>query len=196
MVEKIWIRRIMKTHFDIEKIVEKGVITNELDYERALIADRKLRLLAKDSLHFKNLRGKLRDIIGQYENSEWSDIDKIDDNKLVESDKFEQIAELERLFIENRKLTIRKKIKELDLTQENLASILGHKSKTHMSELMNGIKPFTLKDLIVINRLLKIDITILVPVFLSKEDEKKIKEAVMKLEKPNLKLTANDLVLC
>jgi transcriptional regulator with XRE-family HTH domain len=196
MVEEIWTYRIMKTHFDIENIVEKGVITNELDYERALIADRKLRLLAKENLHFKNLRVKLRDIIEKYENSEWSDIDAIDDNKLTESEKSERIAELERLFIENRKLTIRRKIKELDLTQENLASILGHKSKTHMSELMNGIKPFTLKDLIIINRLLKIDITLLIPVFLSKEDQTKVKEAVRKLGKPNVRLTDDDLVLC
>ena len=43
----------MKTHFDIKEIVESGSISNELDYERALIADRKLRLLAKENLHFK-----------------------------------------------------------------------------------------------------------------------------------------------
>jgi len=186
----------MKTHFDIEKIVEKGLITNELDYDRALIADRKLRLLAKENVHFKNLRTKLRDIIEKYENSEWSDVDKIDDNKLIESQKSERITEQERRFIENRKQAIRKKLKELDLTQENLASILGHKSKTHMSELINGIKPFTLKDLIIINRLLKIEIALLIPVFLSKEDQAKIKEAVIKLDKPKVRLTNNDFVLC
>jgi antitoxin component HigA of HigAB toxin-antitoxin module len=185
----------MKTHFDIEKIVEKGIITNELDYDRALIADRKLRLLAKESLHFKNLRTKLRDIIESYEISEWNDIDKIDDNKLSESAKTEHIAELERLFIENRKQAIRKKLKELDLTQENLALILGHKSKSHMSELVNGIKPFTLKDLIIINRLLKININVLIPVFLSKEDQIKIKEVVVKLNKPKVRLTSDHLVL-
>ena len=195
MVKKKWLHRIMKTHFDIEKIVEKGIITNELDYERALISDRKLRLLSKENLHFKNLRTKLRDIIEKYENSEWNDVDKIDENKLLESDKAERIAELERIFLENRKQAIRKKLKELELTQENLASILGHKSKTHMSELMNGIKPFTLKDLIIINRLLKIEIAILIPVFLSKEDQIKVKEAVMKLGKPKIKLTSEDLVL-
>lgn len=48
----------MKTHFDIEKIVEKGIITNELNYDRALIADRKLRILAKDNLYFKVFRKK------------------------------------------------------------------------------------------------------------------------------------------
>jgi antitoxin component HigA of HigAB toxin-antitoxin module len=194
MVEKKRLYR-MKTHFDIEKIVEKGIITNELDYDRALIADRKLRLLAKEDLHFKNLRTKLRDLIEKYENAEWSNVDKIDDDKLLESDKSEQIAELERVFLDNRKQAIRKKLKELELTQENLALILGHKSKTHMSELMNGIKPFTLRDLIVINRLLKIEIAILIPVFLSKEDQIKVKEAVIKLGKSKVKLTSDDLVL-
>jgi antitoxin component HigA of HigAB toxin-antitoxin module len=195
MVEKKWVHRLMKTHFDIEEIVEKGIITSELDYDRALIADRKLRILAKDNLHFKNLRAKLRDIIEIYENNEWNDLDKIDDEKLSESDKSQKIAELERQFLETRKQAIRKKLKEFDLTQENLASILGHKSKTHMSELMNGIKPFTLKDLIIINRLLKIEISVLIPVFLSKEDQMKVKIAVIKLNKPNFKLSNNDLVL-
>jgi hypothetical protein len=187
MVEKKWVHRLMKTHFDIEEIVEKGIITSELDYDRALIADRKLRILAKDNLHFKNLSAKLRDIIEIYENNEWNDLDKIDDEKLSESDKSQKIAELERQFLETRKQAIRKKLKEFDLTQENLASILGHKSKTHMSELMNGIKPFTLKDLIIINRLLKIEISVLIPVFLSKEDQMKVKIAVIKLNKPNFK---------
>jgi hypothetical protein len=88
----------MRKHFDIEKIVEKGIITNELDYERALIADRKLRLLAKESPYFKSFRIKLRDIIEKYEDAEWSDVDKIDDDKILESNKAEYIAEFERLF--------------------------------------------------------------------------------------------------
>ena len=195
MAEKKRLYRLMKTDFDIEKLVEKRSITNELDYERALNADKRLRLLAKESAHFKKLRNSLRDIIEKYESTEWNDLDKIDDTKLLESKKSEQIAEVERLFIENRKQTIRKKLKELDLTQKNLASILGHKSKTHMSELVNGIKPFTLKDLIIINRLLKIDLSVLIPAFLSNEDQKRVQDAVKKLDKPKVKLTNDDLVL-
>lgn len=53
-----------------------------------------------------------------------------------------------------------------------------------MSELMNGIKPFRLKDLIIINRLLKIDFRELVPVFLSEEDQATVRDAVEKLNKP------------
>lgn len=185
----------MKTDFDIERLVENGSITNELDYDRALIADRKLRLLSRGNTYFKNLRLKLRDLIEAYEHSEWNDVNKINEEKILESEKSERIAESERLFIENRKKKIRKKLKELDLTQENLATILGHKSKTHMSELMNGIKPFTLKDLVIINRLLKIDINLLVPVFLSKKDQVMVKEAVKTLNKPNIKLINDDWVL-
>ena len=87
-------------------------------------------------------------------------------------------------------------MKEADLTQENLASILGHKSKTHMSELMNGIKPFTLRDLIIINRLFKIDMDILIPRFLSTKDQVEVKENLEKLGKLGVKLSCDDLVLC
>ena len=63
----------MKTHFDIEQFIIAGTIRSELDYERAMAADRKLRLLAKDSAHFKKLRSKLRDLIEAYEAHHWSD---------------------------------------------------------------------------------------------------------------------------
>lgn len=195
MAEKIQLYSIMKTHFDIEKIVESGSISNELDYERALLADRSLRLLAKENAHFKNLRLKLRNLIEKYEASEWSILEQIDDTKLLESAQAERIAELERLFLDTRKKIIREKLKNLDLNQENLATILGHKSKTHMSELINGIKPFVLKDLIIINKLLNIDLKLLVPLFLSLEDQKKVTDAVKKLGKPKIKLTDELLVL-
>lgn len=186
----------MKTHFDIEKLIEKGSISNELDYERAMIADRKLRLLSKENVHFKKLRNKLRDLIENYENLEWSNVENITEEKIKNCEKLELIAESERLFIENRKQEIRKKLKALDLTQENLGKILGHKSKTHMSELMNGIKPFTLKDLVIINRILKIDLKLLVPTYLSNDDQIKVKEAVKSLDKPKIKLSTEDLIFC
>lgn len=185
----------MKTHFDISELIESGSIKNELDYERALIADRKLRLLSKENAHFKTLRQKLRDIIERYENAEWNKVESISNEKIIESDDAERVAEAERSFIEKRKQEIRKRLKELDLSQTDLALLLGHRSKTHMSELINGIKPFTLKDLIIINRLLKVDITKLVPVYLSKEDQIKIKEAIRKLNKPKIELTTDDLTL-
>lgn len=90
----------MKPISNIENITKKDTITNELNYERALIADRKLRLLVKEDPHYKAMRAKLRDLIEKYESAEWSDVNKIDEKKLVESDKSERIAEQERLFFE------------------------------------------------------------------------------------------------
>lgn len=194
MAEKQGVYHIMKTEFDIEAILKKGRLSNELDYERALVVERKLRLLAKEDAQFTTLRHQLRELLESYERSEWADADSIDDRQLIQSEKAEFIADQERQFLETRKRTIRNRLKQLELTQENLGSILGHKSKTHMSELMNGIKPFTLKDLIIMHRLLKIEMSVLIPVFLSNSDQEKVKLAVSKLDKPKVKLEVNDFL--
>ena len=185
----------MKTQFDISQLIESGKIQNEMDFERALIADRKLRVLAKDNPKFKTIRKKLRDLIEQYENKNWNANSKISDKQLRESDLAELIAEKERQFIKRRKELIRKKLKNLNLTQQDFGKILGHSSKSYISELMNGVSPFSLKDLIVINRILKIDLVDLVPTFLPHSDRKKIRTTIEELDNPKLKLSKNDLAI-
>ncbi|HET7360620.1 MAG TPA: helix-turn-helix domain-containing protein [Salinimicrobium sp.] len=185
----------MKTQLDISELLETGKIQNELDFERALIADRKLRILSKEDSKYKAIRKKLRDLMEDYENKNWSSNSRITDKKIRESDLAELIAEKEKQFIQNRKTLIRKKLKNLNLTQQDLGAILGHKSKSYMSELMNGLSPFSLKDLIVINRLLKIDLTNLVPTFLSQSDRAKIRTSIQKLDNPKLKLSKDDFAL-
>ncbi|MGB3343256.1 MAG: helix-turn-helix transcriptional regulator [Aequorivita sp.] len=185
----------MKTQFDISQLIETGKIQNELEFERALIADRKLRVLSKENPKFKSVRKQLRDLIEQYENQKWSAESKISDKKIRESDLAELIAEKERLFIQRRKELIRKKLKNLNLTQQDFGKILGHQSKSYMSELMNGVSPFSLKDLIVINRVLKINLTDLVPTFLPESDRVKIRATIKKLDNPKLKLSKEDLAI-
>ncbi len=185
----------MKTQFDISELIENGKIQNELDFERALIADRKLRILSKENSKFKSVRKQLRDLIEQYEDKNWSAESNISDKKLRESDIAELIAEKERLFIQRRKELIRKKLKNLNLTQQDFGKILGHRSKSYMSELMNGVSPFSLKDLIVINRLLKINLSDLVPTFLPQSDRIKIRTTINKLGNPKLKLSKEDLAI-
>lgn len=185
----------MKTQFDISKPLEIGEIRNELDFERALIADRKLRSLSKDNSKHKITRKKLRALIEDYENKNWSLVSGLSDKKLKESDVAELIAEKERVFIKQRKELIKKELKRLNLTQQDLGSILGHKSKSYISELMNGISPFSLKDLIVLNRLFKIDLIDLIPTFLPQSDQVKIKTSILKLNNPKLKLSKEDFAL-
>lgn len=185
----------MKKQPSISKLLEAGKIQNELDLERALIADRKLRVLSKEDSKYKVLRKQLRDLISDYENKNWSSEPKITDEKLQESDLAELIAEKERQFTHNRKQLIRKKLKDLNLTQQDLGTVLGHPSKSYMSELMNGISPFSLKDLIVISRLLKLDLTDLIPTFLPQADREKIISSIQKLDNPKLKSVKEDFVL-
>ena len=185
----------MKTQFDILELIKLGEIKNELDLERALIADRKLRVLSKENPKFKTLRKKLRDLIEVYENKNWSLDSRISDKKLRESDIAELIAEKERQFIERRKELIKSKLKKVNLNQQDFGAILGHKSKSYISELMNGINPFSLRDLIIINRLLKIDLTDLVPTFLPQNERVKIRTSIEKLENPKLKLSKEDFAL-
>jgi transcriptional regulator with XRE-family HTH domain len=185
----------MKTQFDIEKLIDKGKIQDELDFERALIADRKLRVLSKENPKLRTVRKKLRDLIEAYENCNWSSDSKITEKKLRESDLAEQIAEKERLFIYNRKKLIKSNLKKLNLSQQDFGAILGHKSKSYMSELMNGVSPFSLRDLVIISKLLKIDLTDLVPTFLPHTERIKIKLSIEKLENPKLKFSKDDFAL-
>ncbi|MGA9270393.1 MAG: transcriptional regulator, partial [Lutimonas sp.] len=161
----------MKTQLDIDMLLKTGSIKDELDYERALIFDRKLRILAKNNLTIKRKRKKLRILIEEYEEVNWSPSSQISQKKLEDNELAEAVAERERKFIQRRKQLIRHKLKSLDLKQQDLGLILGHSSKSYMSELMNGIYPFSLKDLIVINRVLKIELTDLIPTFLSHMDQ-------------------------
>jgi hypothetical protein len=43
----------MNTQFDISEVLQSGKIENELDFERVLITDRKLRMLTKEDVKYK-----------------------------------------------------------------------------------------------------------------------------------------------
>lgn len=177
---------MMKTQFDINKIIKQGKIQNELGYDRALIADRKLRVLSKENPEFKTLRKNLRDLIEAYELGNWSHDSKISKQALHESDLTELIAEKERQFIEKRKGLIKTRLKAFNLNQQDFGTILGHNSKSYISELMNGISPFSLQALIIINQVLNIKLKDLIPTYLAPAERNKISTSINKLENPKL----------
>ncbi len=185
----------METQFDIEKVLKKGKIQSELDYERSLIADRKLRVLCKENSRLKPVRKKLRYLIAHYEDKNWSSKANIDEGKIKESDLAELIAEKERQFIQRRRELIKNRLKKLGLTQQHLMILLGHKSKTYMSELINGVSPFTVNDLIVINRLLKIELADIVPTTITQVQRTKIIKSIQEIGTSKIKLSADDFDL-
>jgi hypothetical protein len=184
----------MDTQFDIEKILAQGKITSELELERAMIADRKLRSLASNEPEFKSLRKKLRDLIEEYESKNWSASSDVSKKQLESSDFAESTAEEERVFLKNRKEAIKKKLNELMLTQQEFGEILGHSNKSYISELMNGIRPFSMHDLVVIHNLLDIPLKKLIPTSLGVQDLEKLEKSIKKVGTGRIKLSKGGLV--
>ncbi len=183
----------MKDILDIKEVANIARLENEYDLEKASLLERKLRLMIDENPDLKPIRKKLRDLIKEYEDREWSDFDTITDSKVENSDKAEEIVNYEQKFIDKRKNAIRKKLKKYDMTQQDLGVILGH-PKSYMSELINGVSQFTLKDLVIIHRILRINLDILIPTFLQSETRDKLKDSIEKLNKPKLKLGKTELV--
>jgi plasmid maintenance system antidote protein VapI len=177
---------IMKDLLNIRELINIESLESEYELEKASLLERKLRLLMKDDPDLKPFRNKLRELIVEYEERVWSQYNDISDSQLVESDKAEEIVNFEQIFIQKRKDSIRKKLKEFDMTQQDLGVLLGH-PKSYMSELMNGVSQFTLKDLVIIHKVLGLSLNILIPTFLQSETRSKVRESIVKLNKPKLR---------
>jgi transcriptional regulator with XRE-family HTH domain len=183
----------MDIQLGLKKILKKGVVTSELEFERASIIDRKLRLLVKEHPELTDDRNRLLEILSAYETEHWAN-HKITADQIDESDIAEQIAAYENKFYKQRKQLIKAKLKETGLTQRQLGMLLGHSSETYISELVSGINPFTLSDLILINKLFGIAMDQLIPTALNVQTIFKIRDVIVRLNNPKLKLEMKDLI--
>lgn len=176
---------MMDVQTGLKKILKKGTLSDELDFERASVIDRKLRLLIRDFPELSEDRRQLRQIMKSYEDKHWVNAE-ITDEKIDESDIAGDIAEQERVFIESRKAIIKSKLKELSLTQKELGAILGHNSATYILELINGVNPFTVSDLVIIHRVLSIELEHLIPTTLNLNTRARVLTTMAKLNNPKL----------
>lgn len=172
--------------FGFSEILELEAIRNELDLERSLILDRKLRVLAKTNPDYAEMRSRLRDKIAAYEEQKWTSDACVTDKQMRSAEWALELAEKERRFIRRRKEIIRQKLKEIKLTQQELGILLGHNNKSYISELINGISPFALKDLVVIHQLFKIELSVLIPTVLSAAEVLRIQTNIESLNNPVL----------
>lgn len=185
--------RKYKVIMNIKEVKNIERLENEFDLQKASMLERKLRLLTDKHPDLKPIRKKLRELIKEYEAREWVDFENISDTKIEESDKAEMIVNYEQKFVNKRKESIRKKLKEFDMTQQDLGVLLGH-PKSYMSELINGISQFTMKDLVIIHRILGTSLKTLIPTHLQSETKERVRESIRKLNKPKLGLRKADLV--
>lgn len=184
----------MKDIVDIREIENIQQLDNEYDLQKALLLDRKLRLMVKENANLKPIHDKLFQLIKDYEEINWSDSQNISEKQFDEAESAEQLVEIERKFIANRKEVIRKKLKSYDMNQTDLATLLGHK-KSYVSELINGVSQFSMKDLVIIHRVLRIDLTKLIPTYLQNETKERVKKSISQLNKPKLSLRKQDLIM-
>jgi hypothetical protein len=184
----------MKDLVNIREIENIQHLDNEYDLQKALLLDRKLRLMVKENTDLKPLHDKLFRLIQDYEEKNWSDSENISEKQFDEAETAEQLIEIERKFIAQRKEAIRKKLKSYDMNQTDLAIILSHK-KSYMSELINGVSQFSMKDLVIIHRILRIDLAKLIPTYLQNETRERVKESISQLNKPKLRLRKKDLIM-
>lgn len=182
----------MKDIVNIKEIAGIERLGNEYDLQKASMMERKLRLMIKENPELRPLRKKLRDLIKEYESREWFDFEKVDEAQIESSDKAEEIVNLEEKFIKKRKESIKKKLKEFDMTQQDLGTLLGH-PKSYISELINGISQFTMKDLVIIHRVFGISLKTLIPTYLQSEICDKVRDSIRLLNKPKLKLRKTEL---
>jgi transcriptional regulator with XRE-family HTH domain len=177
--------------FDINNILNIIELSNDLDFERASSLKLKLRWMVKENDSLKPIRDHLRILIKKYENKNWSDIDAISDKQINQNTKAQELVSSENKFIYERKELIRAKLKANGLNQTDLAKILGHHNN-YMSELINGVRPFSKDDIIIIHRLLKIKLDSLIFPFVKDEVAIHVKKTLIELNKTRIKLSKND----
>lgn len=163
--------------FSIQNVLKITSLSSELEYEKASSLFLQLRVLIKSDKSFEPVRNHLRNLIKNYEKNYWTNEDTITTNQIKESDLAETIIEAENEFYQKRKQLIKTKLKQAGLNQNDLAKILGHR-KGYMSELINGLRPFSKEDLVVINRLFKIKFENLIPAFINQERVAHIKKTL------------------
>lgn len=179
---------------DIRTIIKKGALLSELDYERALRADRTLRTLVKDNPHLLEIRNELRNLLVTYESIHWADVNSISQKQLIQSDIAEQTIQIEEQFFKKRKELVLARLSELGLIQKDLGTLLNH-SKSYTSELLNGIRAFSSNDLILIHKLLKINLNDLFPTYIPLQTQQRIEASISKISSKSVKLNTPELEL-
>ncbi|MDA3892139.1 MAG: helix-turn-helix transcriptional regulator [Salinivirgaceae bacterium] len=180
--------------FSIQNIQKLTSLSSELDYEKASSLFLKLRVLEKEDESYKPIRNHLRKMITDYEQNNWSDDNSISDNQIKESDLAEVLVQAENEFVQKRKELIKEKLKVAGLNQNDLAKILGHR-KGYMSELINGLRPFSKEDVVVINRLFMINLEDLIPTFIKQDRAFHIKKTLKAMSYSKIRLSKKDFDL-
>ncbi len=174
--------------FAINRILKLTDIRSEYEFEKISSLYLQLRKKTKTSdVDYQDERNHLKKLIKEYEHKNWLKEEDISEIQIKESDTAEDLVRKENEFNQKRKELIKKRLKEYSLNQNDLAKILGHR-KGYMSELINGLRPFSKEDIIILNQLLKIKLEDLMPPFIKYSKVIKVKKALSSISKDKVNL--------
>lgn len=168
---------ITMERFAINNIIKLKKLESEIELERASSLYLKLRTLEQEDSSYTQIRKYIKKLILDYELEYWSDESKITDEQVKDSDLAEALVQAENEFNQKRKELIRQSLNKKGIKQGDLANILGHR-KGYMSELINGLRPFSKEDIVIMNRLLKVKFEDLVPPFIKQDKAVHIKKTL------------------
>lgn len=180
--------------FEIDNILNLEKLNSELELEQANALYSRLRPMAKDDPFVKNVRSHLANLIEAYEEKHWANEKSITGEQIDASELAERIVAAQNRFVQERKKLIRSKLKKYELTQNDLADILGHR-KNYMSELINGVRPFAKDDIVIIHRIFEIPLNKLVDSTIKESVAVRLRNVISKLNKPKFKLKDEDICL-
>ncbi len=179
------------SRLNINNILSIKELKAELEFEEASSLQGRLRWMSKENHSLKIIHQHLISLIEDYENKYWSKEDEINDEQIKESENAVAIVNAESFFIQKRKNLIKNKLKENKLSQKDLAKILRHRPN-YMSELINGVRPFSRDDIIIIHRLFELDLKDLIPPFLKNEVAKHINATLKTIKGNKARLKRSD----
>lgn len=175
--------------FNLDNILEINYLENELDLERAVAWQGKLRWMAKEDESLIPARRHLRRLIEDYESHNWKE-ETVTDRQIAENDTAQAAVTLETNFVARRKELIRERLKKLELNQQDLATLLGH-SKGYMSELINGLRPFSKSDIFIVHKLLRIELERLMLPTIGNAALEHIQRKVTQLSNPRVRFNVD-----
>ena len=178
--------------FKLDNILKIKKIGSELELEQASVLYNKLRLMQKHDASLGPLCRHLAQLIEQYESAHWAHESQVSEKQLRESEDAEKSVQYREQFIQKRKALIREALKAKGLIQNDLADILGHR-KNYMSELINGLRPFSQEDMLIIHLVLGIKWDDLIVPIVKEPVAQRVLSVIQKLNKPNLKLKGPNL---
>ncbi len=180
--------------FEIDSILNIEKLNSELELEQANALYSRLRSMANGDPFIKNARSHLANLIEAYEDEHWGNDHSISDEQIASNDRAEKIVAAQNTFIQERKKLIRSKLKKYELSQNDLAAILGHR-KNYMSELINGVRPFSKEDIVILHRIFDIPLNKLVDRSIKESVALRLRSVITKLDKPKFKLKDDGLFL-